>query len=237
MTCVGTEIRATANLQTLTHHKYSRTMEAHKVLIQMSGAPGSGKSTLAKLLAQHSSINGVVIDHDLIKSCLLDNGITFQKSAEITYSLQWILASDMLRQGRNVIVDSTCNYQETLDQGTALARQHGYEYAYIECVMSISDIGLLCQRLRDRVALRSQRTSVDTEPRDVDGPNSSSCGNALERYKTWIESPMRPANGSFISVDATGSPTECLRSALKQMRLSAEALSSTPTENSSGGSL
>lgn len=212
-------------------------MEAHKVLIQMSGAPGSGKSTLAKLLAQHSSINGVIIDHDLIKSCLLDNGITFQKSAELTYSLQWVLAGDMLRQDRNVIVDSTCNYQETLDQGTALARQHGYEYAYIECVMSISDIGLLRQRLRDRVALRSQRTGVDTEPRDVDGTHSSSCGNALERYKTWMESPVRPVNGSIISVDATGSLTECLSSALKQMGLSEEALSYNPTENSSGGSL
>lgn len=147
------------------------------MLIQMSGAPGSGKSTLAKLLAQHSSINAVVINHDLIKSCLLDNRITFQKSAELTHSLQWVVADGMLRQGRNVIIDSTYNYQETLDQGTALARQHGYEYAYIECVMSISDIILLRQRLRDRVALRSQRTSVDAEPRDVEGPNSSSCGN------------------------------------------------------------
>lgn len=199
-------------------------MESHKLLLQMSGAPGSGKSTLANLLAQHGSINGVVINHDLIKSCLLDNGISFQKSAELTYNLQWVLAGDLLRQGRSVIVDSTCNYQETLDRGTALARQHGYCYAYVECMMSLDDIGLLEQRLRDRVALRSQRTGVDVEPRDVDATNSSSShSGALERYKTWIESPVRPPGSSIIAVDATGSPADCLSSALKQLRLLAGA--------------
>ena len=212
-------------------------METCKLLIQMSGAPGSGKSTLANLLARNSSINGVVINHDLIKSCFLDNGITFQKSAELTYNLQWVLAGDLLRQGRNVIVDSTCNYQETLDQGTALARQHGYRYAYIECVLSISDIGLLEQRLRERVALRSQRTSVDAEPRDFDDAHSSSHGDAVARYKEWIESPVRPDGVSIIAVDATGSPSDCLSSALKQLGLSVEAQSPSATmEASSAGS-
>lgn len=210
-------------------------METRKLLVQMSGAPGSGKSTLANLLAQHSSINGVVINHDLIKSCFLDNGITFQKSAELTYNLQWVLAGDLLRQGRNVIVDSTCNYQETLNQGTALARRHGYDYAYVECVMSINDICMLEQRLRGRVALRSQRTSVDAEPGDVDADHSSSGGDALARYKTWIESPVRP--DSVIAVDATGSQADCLSSALSQLGLSAGVPpSGTSMERSSTGS-
>lgn len=206
-------------------------MEIRKLLIQMSGAPGSGKSTLANLLAQHSSINAVVINHDLVKSFFLDNGITFQKSAELTYGLQWVLASDLLRQGHNVIVDSTCNFQETLDQGIALARQHGYEYAYIECVMSISDIDLLKKRLSDRVALRSQRTSAEAEPRDVDSAHGSNCDDALGRYKKWIESPVRPASGPLVAVDSTRSPGDCLSSALKQLGLSAEA----PTPNASMG--
>lgn len=198
-------------------------MEIRKLLIQMSGAPGSGKSTLANLLAQHSSINAVVINHDLVKSFFLDNGITFQRSAELTYGLQWVLAGDLLRQGRNVIVDSTCNFQETLDQGTALARQHGYEYVYIECAMSISDIDLLKKRLGDRVALRSQRTSAEAEPRDADSAHGSSCDAALGRYKKWIESPVRPADGSIIAVDSTRGPDDCLASALKQLGLSTEA--------------
>lgn len=200
-------------------------MENRRLLIQMSGAPGSGKSTLANLLAGHSSINGVVVNHDLIKSFFLDNGIIFQRSAQLTYNLQWLLAGDLLRQGRSVIVDSICNYQETLDQGIALAQKHGFEYAYVECVLTISDIGLLEQRLHERVALRSQRTSVDAEPRDF-GAQGSSCGDAVSRYQSWIESPLRPSGNSVIAVDATASPTECLDSALRQLGFSAEGPSS-----------
>lgn len=183
----------------------------------MSGAPGSGKSTLANLLARHTPINGVIINHDLIKSFLLDNGNTFQQSAALTYGLQWVLAGDLLNQGRNVIIDSTCNFQETLDQGTKLARQYGYDYVYIECRVSLSDIDILEKRLRDRVALRSQRTSVDTEP--IDG-NSA---DPLARYKKWIESPLRPASHAVIAVDSTGSPADCLDHVMKQMGLPVEA--------------
>lgn len=212
-------------------------METRKLLIQMSGAPGSGKSTLASLLAQHSLVSAVVINHDLIKSFFLDNGITFQKSAELTYNLQWVLVGDLLKQGRNVIVDSICNYQETLDQGTALARRHGYDYAYVECAMSTSDIGLLEQRLRARVGLRSQRNSVEAEPKDVDGSNSSSHDNALARYKRWIESPARPTSDSIITVDSTCSPSDCLSSVLRQLGLPPEALpSSDSIESSCAGS-
>jgi adenylylsulfate kinase-like enzyme len=102
-----------------------------KVLIQMSGAPGSGKSTVANLLAQ--LINAVVIDHDLIRSFFLDNDIFFEQSAKLSYRFQWILAEDVVKRERNVIIDSTCNYKEMLDQGIALARQHGFSYRYVEC--------------------------------------------------------------------------------------------------------
>lgn len=110
-----------------------------KLLIQMSGAPGSGKSTVANLLAQ--SIGGVVVNHDLIKSFFLENDILFDQSAKMAYRFDWILAEDMIRQGRNVIIDSTCNYNEVLEQGIALARQYGYDYRCIEC--RVDDIDLL----------------------------------------------------------------------------------------------
>ena len=102
-----------------------------KLLIQMSGAPGSGKSTLGNLLAQ--SLNGIVIDHDLIRSFFLSASIPVSQSAKLSYNFQWVLASDILKQGRSVVIDSTCNYEETLDQGMALAKQRGAEYKYVEC--------------------------------------------------------------------------------------------------------
>ncbi|KAK7403505.1 hypothetical protein QQX98_010735 [Neonectria punicea] len=103
---------------------------SRKRLIQMSGAPGSGKSTMATLLAQ--SIDAVVINHDLIKAFFLENDVSFDKSAELTYGFDWILAEDMIKQGRDVVMDSTCNFNEMLDQGTALAFKYGYEYTLVE---------------------------------------------------------------------------------------------------------
>jgi len=181
-----------------------------KLLIQMSGAPGSGKSTVANLLAQ--SIDGVVVNHDLIKSFFLENDIFFDQSAKLTYRFDWILAEDIVKQGRNVIIDSTCNYNEVLDQGTALARQYGYDYRYIEC--RVDDIDLLNRRLRNRVPLRSQRTGVDRAPPDATGGRHNEDYHAL--FKRWIENPCRPA-GVAIVVDSTGSPEECRDYILKQI--------------------
>ncbi|KAK7426563.1 hypothetical protein QQZ08_006893 [Neonectria magnoliae] len=99
---------------------------SRKRLIQMSGAPGSGKSTMATFLAQ--SLDAVVINHDLTKAFFLENDVSFGNSAELTYRFDWILAEDMIQQGRDVVMDSTCNFNEILDRGTALALKYGYEY-------------------------------------------------------------------------------------------------------------
>ena len=174
-----------------------------KLLIQMSGAPGFGKSTVARLLAQ--SIHAVFINHDLIKSFFLDNDIFFDQSTKMTYRFDWILAKDMIKQGRNVIIDSTCNYNEVPDLGSALARKYGYNYNYVEC--RVDDVDLLDRRLRNRVPLRSQRTGVNCPPPDASRARHSEDYRAL--FNRWIKSPYRPA-GDAIVVDSTGSPGECL---------------------------
>jgi predicted kinase len=185
-------------------------MHPRKLLIQMSGSPGSGKSTVAKLLAQ--SIDGVVINHDLIKSFFLENEMSFDQSAKLAYSLDWRLAEDMIKQGRSVIIDSVCNYPEVLDRGTALAQQYGYDYKYVEC--RVDNLDLLDRRLQNRVSLRSQRTGVNHPPPDVNGARQSQDYRAV--FKRWIENPSHPA-GIAIIVDSTGSPEECLDYILKQI--------------------
>jgi hypothetical protein len=57
----------------------------------------------------------------------------FHSVRKLSYSFQWVLASDILKQGRSVVIDSTCNYDETLNQGMALAKQCRVEYKYVEC--------------------------------------------------------------------------------------------------------
>ncbi|ORY68867.1 uncharacterized protein BCR38DRAFT_334823 [Pseudomassariella vexata] len=180
-------------------------------LVQMSGAPGSGKSAIARLLAH--SIDGVVINHDLIKAFFLDTGIPFDQSAKLTYRLDWVLAEDMIKQERSVIIDSVCNYPEVIDRGTALAQKYRYDYKYVEC--RITDLDLLDQRMRSRESLRSQRTGVDRPPPDA---MASSASHSIdELFKKWIENPCRPVGDCAIIVDSTRSPEECLDTILKQM--------------------
>ncbi|KAL3421037.1 hypothetical protein PVAG01_07482 [Phlyctema vagabunda] len=175
-----------------------------RILIQMSGAPGSGKSTLARNLAQ--SLNGTVISHDLIRSFFLTNDMAFEQSARLAYDLQWTLAKDLIEQGQMaIIIDSTCNYQQTLDQGETLARLHDYEYSYVEC--RVDDLDLLDARLQSRVAMRSQRTAVSQSPLDAPILRHGEDSHAL--FQRWIDHPCRPA-GNTIIVDSTRCPKDCL---------------------------
>ncbi|KAF3940940.1 hypothetical protein ABW19_dt0205242 [Dactylella cylindrospora] len=193
--------------------KTQRTMiKARKLLIQMSGAPGSGKSTMASLLSK--SINGVVINHDLIKSFFLENGSSFSQSANLTYSFDWVLAEDMIKQGWNVIIDSTCNYEEVLDRGTTLARKYNYDYIYVEC--RVDDIDLLDRRLHERVPLRSQRTGVNLPPQDSGTSNAGDL-ESRELFKRWIENPCRPVGRQVVIVDSSLPTEDCLEYILGQI--------------------
>ncbi|KAL2015767.1 hypothetical protein VTK56DRAFT_4858 [Thermocarpiscus australiensis] len=167
------------------------------VFIQMSGAPGSGKSTMAKLLRQ--SIGGVVIDHDIIRSSLLeDNDLPFDEVAKKAYRFQWAFAEEVAQQGFNVIMDSTCNFQEVLDRGTALAEKHGFAYWYVEC--KVEDIDLLDERLRTRTSLKSQRAGVERPPEAASGAREGEDSRA--QFKKWIDAPCRPER-NVIVVDST----------------------------------
>lgn len=205
-------------------------MTRRKLLIQMSGAPGSGKSTLAHLLAP--LLSAIIINHDLIKSTLLSSSIPFTQSAQLTYNLQFRLAEDILKQGHSVIIDSTCNYQETLDAGKELAKEYGVEWRYVEC--SLSDIEILEERLRGRVGLRSQRSEVSEGP--VDGEGMKSGDEERRRFRGWMERPCRPESGGIVT-DSTRSPEECLDDVLKQLGLDFPRSVSTNTSMEAVGNL
>lgn len=181
-----------------------------RLFIQMSGAPGSGKSTTARLLRE--SIGGLVIDHDVLRSALLQDAddMSFDQAARRAYSLQWALARDAMRQGlSSIIIDSTCNFPEVLARGSALAGQHGFAYWYVEC--RVDDVDLLDERLRSRRdPMRSQRTGVDRAPADAaagvcDDSHAAREADARGLFKRWIENPCRPEH-NVVVVDSTGRP-------------------------------
>ncbi|KAK4147260.1 P-loop containing nucleoside triphosphate hydrolase protein [Dichotomopilus funicola] len=170
-----------------------------RVFIQMSGAPGSGKSTLARLLRQ--SLGGVVLDHDVLRSSLLeDTNLTFDTIAKQAYNLQWALARDIASQGCNIIIDSPCNFQEGLDQGSAIAEEHGMVYWYVEC--RVADLDVLDQRMRARTPMRSQRTGVERPPEAARVERQGEDSRALFRRR--FEAPCRPSGGNVAEVDSMG---------------------------------
>ncbi|KFY43348.1 hypothetical protein V495_04010 [Pseudogymnoascus sp. VKM F-4514 (FW-929)] len=178
----------------------------------MSGAPGSGKSTIARLLGQ--SIGAVVIDHDVLRSALLENNLQFSEAAKNAYELQWALALDVMKQGLSVIIDSTCNFQVVLDRGSELAKIQGYQYWYVEC--QVRDIDLLDRRLRSRVPMTSQRTGVDCAPAAAVVNGIGEKEDAGATFKRWIENPCRPEGKYIVIVDSIGNP-EMLRDHILRM--------------------
>lgn len=165
---------------------------------------------MAKMLG--SSINGVIIDHDILRSSFLEANTPFDQAAKHAYQLQWKLAQDFMKQGHSIIIDSTCNYQETLDQGSALAKQYGYTYWYIEC--KVQDIALLDQRLRSRDAMKSQRTAVECPPAAAHSSGADQDSHAL--FQKWIDHPCRPQENAII-LDATGNLETLQDDVIKQI--------------------
>jgi predicted kinase len=183
-----------------------------KVFIQMSGAPGSGKSTMSRLL--RNSLGGVVIDHDILRSPLLEFKVPFDQAAKQAYQIQWRLAQDFSKQGINIIIDSPCNFQQALDEGSTCAKQFGYTYWYVEC--QVRDIDQLDQRLQKRVPMTSQRTGIERPPAAMYGDGAQGDEDSCALFQKWIKTPCRPTDNVII-VDSTGDLSMLREQILKQI--------------------
>lgn len=183
------------------------------VFIQMSGPPGSGKTTTANLLAQ--KINAYAIPHDTIKSTLLEQGVPFDQSSKVAYAMDWALADEAMKLRRNIILDSTCNYNETLDQGRRLASKYDYCYWYVEIRASMHHLELLDERLKKRVPLRAQRTAIDALPSDAIECGHIS-GDPKARFLNWMLNPCRP-DENLIVVSVEDSVEKRIESILRQL--------------------
>ncbi|MCZ8516594.1 AAA family ATPase [Paenibacillus filicis] len=130
--------------------------------LQMSGYPGSGKSTLARAISKNTG--AVVIDHDIVKSALLESSesvIDPKVAGKISYTIDWALADFHLSQGHSVIFDSPCMYTEMLEKGTRLSEKYHAKYKYVECFLN--DLYEVDRRLKTRERMRSQVSEVPSE--------------------------------------------------------------------------
>jgi len=172
-------------------------------LIQMSGCPGSGKSTIARTIGYRTG--AVVLDHDVIKSALLESGVPFDAAGKASYEVAHVLARSLLGQGLSVVLDSPCYYQMLLDRGMKLAAEMGARYRYVECVTE--DLDEIRRRLRARVPLRSQ--CVDIDPAPGDHTRRAQVASGEELFRDWIRKMKRPSH-SYLRVDTSRPVADCL---------------------------
>ncbi|WP_165807170.1 AAA family ATPase [Nocardioides currus] len=164
------------------------------MLVQLSGVPGSGKSTLAYEIA--NTADYVVVNTDVLKSCLLGSGVPMSDAGGASYAVALGLSSDLVAQGRSVILDSPCRYRELLDGGESIAEAAGIRYAFIE--LWAPDVSVLLTRLDEREPRISQVASA-TAP--VPG-TAWEFGTAEATLSEWQEQLLRP-DGDWIRLNAT----------------------------------
>lgn len=151
-------------------------------LLQMAGFPGSGKSTLAKEIAKH--INVVIIDRDVIKSTMIESGVDLNIVNDASYKVVFSLCEYYLSINMNVIIDTPCFFEATVENGVEIAKKYGAEYKYIEC--RLEDFNEVTNRLKNRQSSVSQIKSAEKEKFLV----------ALERSK-------KPSNYKHITIDSS----------------------------------
>ena len=124
--------------------------------LQMAGFPGAGKSTLAKEIAKQTGC--IIVDHDISKTSLMTSFQELQLDerhcGKISYEMDFSLVDFYLAQGRSVILDSPCLYDDILEKGQLLAEKHHATYKFIECYLD--DFDEVNKRLQSRNRYISQ---------------------------------------------------------------------------------
>lgn len=153
--------------------------------LQMSGFPGSGKSTLAKEIARRT--NAVLVDHDVVKSALLEKlgERDTTLAGGISYHVEWAMIEANLAIGNSVILDSPCLYETMIEKGEALVKKYRCNYKYIECY--IDDMEIINQRLTQRERMPSQIKEITSET----------------AFQNTLASSQKPTKHPFITIDTS----------------------------------
>lgn len=168
-------------------------------LLQMAGFPGSGKSTLAKEISKH--IDAIVLDRDIIKSSMIESGVDNNIVAEASFTVVFSLAKYYLALNKNVIIDTPCFYEASLNNGIAISNEFEAEYKYIEC--RVENFALLNGRLKARKKSISQIDHIKEETflRSLDSskrPNGTECliVDSSKPVTSYIDEVIRYLNVS-----------------------------------------
>ncbi|MBZ9687429.1 ATP-binding protein [Clostridium estertheticum] len=167
-------------------------------LLQMAGFPGSGKSTLAKEISKY--IDVVVIDRDVIKSSMIESGVALNIVANASYNVVFSLCKYYLSLNKNVIIDTPCYYNDSLDNGISIAHEYNAEYKFIEC--RVEDFEVVNNRLRSRKRSISQIEAAEKN-----------------RFLGAIDKSKRPTKTNYLVVDSSLKIESYIEKALNYIEL------------------
>ncbi|MGX6967298.1 AAA family ATPase [Vagococcus teuberi] len=154
--------------------------------LQMSGVPGSGKSTLAEAISQE--IDFIIVDHDTTKTVLLEqitDSLSHGAIGQLSYHLDWKIIESLLAQGKNIIFDSPCLYDEIIEKGILLSDKYGFKYKYVECINK--DFEDISRRLYYRENKLSQIEKYESH----------------EVFLRALKGSKKPQGNNFIEVDTS----------------------------------
>lgn len=151
-------------------------------LLQMAGVPGSGKSTLAEKIRR--STNSIILDRDVIKSSMLNAGIKDPLLTDTSYLIIFDLTEYYLNKGLDVIIDTSCYLEKTLEKGLKLSKKYGADYKYIEC--RVDNYAHIEKRIINRISLASQLQESN-----------------LEKYNSLLDKSLKPENKDILIVNTS----------------------------------
>ncbi len=176
------------------------------MFVQMAGQPGAGKTTLSRALVPYTG--ATVLDLDVVKTALLDDGVPWDDAGRTAYGVLFALAEDMLRADRPVIVDSPSRWEIIPRRGQEIARSLGVPYVMIECLCP--DLDEVSRRLTTRVRRRSQYQGLmQSAPESSETFSSAADAEAVSRT-------LGP-DGGWLTVDMTRPVEDCVADVLTHL--------------------
>ncbi len=124
------------------------------------------------------------MDHDISKTSLMTSFQELQLDerhcGKISYEMDFSLVDFYLGQGRSVILDSPCLYDDILEKGQVLANKYFASYKFIECYLD--DFDEVNRRLQSRNRYISQIEKC-VSPESLQRTNEQ-CKKPLHSYLT-----------------------------------------------------
>ncbi len=84
---------------------------------------------------------------------MLENGLSNEISSKLAYDMMFDLGKFYLEQGRSIVLDTPCYYDEIIENGMKLSETYDAEYKYLDCLVEDFEI------IDERITLRKNMTS------------------------------------------------------------------------------